>query len=76
MTKEAGTSLDEKVREQEIQIDRISTTLEVLLERREKEKADFCRTISADIKKKCVSFSGKDDNRAAEFYCTNLSDFN
>ncbi|BBO77808.1 hypothetical protein DSCW_52250 [Desulfosarcina widdelii] len=56
MTKEAATSLEEKIREQEIQIDRISTTLEVLLERREKEKADFCRTISADIKKNVFPF--------------------
>jgi len=56
MTKEAATSLEEKVREQEIQIDRISTTLEVLLERRDKEKAAICRTISASIKKSVFPF--------------------
>ncbi|WP_319405716.1 helix-turn-helix transcriptional regulator [uncultured Desulfosarcina sp.] len=56
MTKEAATSLEEKVREQEILIDKISTTLEVLLERRDKEKADVYQTISADIKKNVFPF--------------------
>ena len=55
MTKETATTLKIKVREQEAQIEKINTALDVLLERRDKEKADICKMISVEIKRKVNS---------------------
>lgn len=59
MSKEKTTSLLEKVREQKILIDRIINTLEVLLERREKERSGIYQTIAIDIRKTVITFIEK-----------------
>ena len=51
MIKEPVASLEKKVREQAIQIDRIRTALDVLLERRNREKAEIYAKLYANIKK-------------------------
>ena len=56
MVMEASTIQEEKISDQEIQLRKISTTLEVLLELREKEKADIYKKISSRIKKNAFPF--------------------
>jgi DNA-binding CsgD family transcriptional regulator len=56
MTKKTMAILERKLREQEAQMERINTALEVVLERRDKERADIYKTISAEIKKKVFPF--------------------
>jgi DNA-binding CsgD family transcriptional regulator len=56
MTREKVTVLEVKIKEQKAQIERINTALDVLLERRDKEKADVHKMISSEIQKKVLPF--------------------
>jgi len=56
MTKEKVTVLEVKIKEQEAQIERINTAMDVLLERRDKEKADVHKMISSEIQKEVLPF--------------------
>ena len=69
MIKEPAAKLEEKVREQAIQIDRISTTLDVLLERRDREKAEIYAMISTNIKKKVLPYIERMTNESLSERC-------
>jgi DNA-binding CsgD family transcriptional regulator len=56
MTKKVATSPEETIEDQKAQIERINTALEVLLERKDKEKSDIVERIFAEIKKKVLPF--------------------
>ena len=69
MIKEPAVKLEEKVREQAIQIDRISTTLDVLLERRDREKAEIYAMIATNIKKKVLPYIERMTNESLSERC-------
>ncbi|BBO73112.1 hypothetical protein DSCW_05290 [Desulfosarcina widdelii] len=56
MTKETTELLEMKVKELEAEIEKINTALDVLLERRNKEKADIYKMISGEIQKNVLPF--------------------
>lgn len=78
MAKNVATSPEKTIEDQKAQIERINTALEVLLERKDKEKSDIVERIFAEIKKNVLPFiermTTEPLNSTSQVYLTIIKD--